>query len=146
MNIEILTRNESVKYLGQRISFYQQETRNQEQDQGSLGDLPQIQTRVDIKKLHAQTSSTAFRRHSFSDYLLRSGNMGTQQRSRKNDSIDTTQDATTHYPNKKEIQKMRNKILSPKKKREMLTSKYVALMTKATMVRAQSLKMMWTVK
>ena len=26
MNIEILTRNESVKYLGQRISFYQQET------------------------------------------------------------------------------------------------------------------------
>ena len=27
MSIEILTRNESVKYLGQRISFYQQETR-----------------------------------------------------------------------------------------------------------------------
>ena len=26
MSIEILTRNESVKYLGQRISFYQQET------------------------------------------------------------------------------------------------------------------------
>ena len=26
MNIEILTRNESVKFLGQRISFYQQET------------------------------------------------------------------------------------------------------------------------
>ena len=52
MSIEILTRNESVKYLDQRISFYQQETnRNQEQDQGSLGDLPQIQTRVDIKKM-----------------------------------------------------------------------------------------------
>ena len=27
MNIEILTRNESVKYLGQRISFHQQETK-----------------------------------------------------------------------------------------------------------------------
>ena len=79
--------------------------RNQEPDQGSLGDLPQIQTRIDIKKLHAQTSSTAFRRHSFSDYLLRSGNMGSEQRTRKNDSIDTTQDATTHYPDKKEIQK-----------------------------------------
>ena len=26
MKIEILTRNESVKYLGQKISFYQQET------------------------------------------------------------------------------------------------------------------------
>ena len=44
------------------------DNRNQEQDQGSLGDLPQIQTRVDIKKLHAQTSSTTFRRHSFSDF------------------------------------------------------------------------------
>ena len=50
-----------------------------------MGDLPQIQTRVDIKKLHAQTSSTAFRRHSFSDCLLRSRIVGTQQRTRKND-------------------------------------------------------------
>ena len=81
------------------------DNRNQEPDQGSLGDLPQIQTRVDIKNLLAQTSSTAFRRHSFSDYLLHSGNMGSEQRTRKNDSIDTTQDATTHYPDEKEIQK-----------------------------------------
>ena len=29
-----------------------------------MGDFPQIQTRVDIEKLHAQTPSTAFRRHS----------------------------------------------------------------------------------
>ena len=79
--------------------------RNQEPDQGGMGDLPQIQTRVDINKLHAQTSSTAFRRHSFSDYLLCRGNMGSEQRTRENDSIDATQDATTHYPDKKEIQK-----------------------------------------
>ena len=76
------------------------DNRNQEPDQGSLGDFPQIRTRVDIKKPHAQTSSTAFRRHSFSDYLLRSGNMGTKQKARKNDSINTTQDATTHYQTK----------------------------------------------
>ena len=45
----------------------------------------------------------------------------------------------------KKIEK--KKILSPKKKRKMLTSpKFVALMTKVTMVRAQSLKMMWTAK
>ena len=79
--------------------------RNLEPDQGGMGDLPQIQTRVDIKKLHAQTSSTAFRRHSLSDCLLRSGNLGTKQRTRENDPIDATQDATTHYPDKKEIQK-----------------------------------------
>ena len=105
MSIGILTRNESVKYLGQRILFYQQETtENQESDQGSMGDLPQIQTRVDIKKILVEISSTAFRRHSFSDHLQRSGNMGTK-RTRKNDSIDAKQDATTHYPDKKDIQK-----------------------------------------
>ena len=41
-----------------------------------MGDLPQIQTRVDIEKLHAQTSSTAFRRRKISDCLLRSWNVG----------------------------------------------------------------------
>ena len=113
-----------------------------------MGDLPQIQTRIDIKKLHAHTSSTAFRRHSFSDYLLRSGNMGSEQRTRKNDSINTTQDATTHYPDKKKIQKkMKNKILSPKMRKELLTRrKIVALMTKVKTVRAQRLRMTWTVK
>ena len=105
MKIGILTRNESVIYLGQKISFYQQENdRNQEPDQGGMGDLPQIQTRVDIEKLHDQTPSTAIRRHSISDCLLRSGNMGTKQRTQENDSIDATQDATTQYPDKKEIQ------------------------------------------
>ena len=50
MSIEILTRNESVKYLGQRIWFLPTgDSRNQEQDQGSLGDFPQIQTGIDIK-------------------------------------------------------------------------------------------------
>ena len=50
MSIEILTRNGSVKYLGQRISFYQQETkRNQEQDQGSMGDLPKCRQELTSK-------------------------------------------------------------------------------------------------
>ena len=53
-----------------------------------MGDIPQIQTRVDIEKPHAQASSTAFRRRSISDNMLRSWNMETQQRTRKNDSID----------------------------------------------------------
>ena len=90
MSIEILT-NESVKYLGQR----QQKSRA---GSGRLGDLPQIQTRVDIKKTTCSNIVYGFRHHSFSDYLLRSGNMGTKQRTRKNDSINATQDATTHYP------------------------------------------------
>ena len=79
-----------------------------------MGDLPQIQTRVDIKKLHAQTSSTALRRHSFSDYLLRSGNMGIEQRTRKNDSIDATQDATTQYQTKRKYKKIEKQDIEPK--------------------------------
>ena len=89
ISIEILAKNESVKY----------------QDQSSLDDIPQIQTRIDIKEIHAQTPSSTLRRHSLSDSLLRSRNMDTEQRTRKNDSIDATQDATPHHPDEKKIQK-----------------------------------------
>ena len=106
-----------------------------------MGDLPQIQTRVDIEKLHAQTPSTAFRRHSISDCLLRSGNMGTQQRARKNDSIDATQDATTHHPDKGNTKRLRSRILGLKKKMKKFTSmKCVALRMKTETARAQRLK------
>ena len=57
MKIEILTRNESVKHSGQKISFYQQETF--EIKSRIRAAWAQIQTRVDIEKLHAQTPSTA---------------------------------------------------------------------------------------
>ena len=52
MKIEILTRNESVKYL---ISFQQQETTEiKNRIRTALGDVSQIQAGVDIKKLLAQ--------------------------------------------------------------------------------------------
>ena len=61
MKIEKLTRNESVKYLGQKISFYQQEmTEIKIRIRACMGDIPQIQTRVDIEKLHAQTPSYGY--------------------------------------------------------------------------------------
>ena len=66
---------------------------------------PQIQTGIDIKEIHAQTPSSTLRRHSLSDSLLRSRNMDTEPRTRKNDSIDATQDATPHHPDEKKIQK-----------------------------------------
>ena len=48
---------------------------------------------------------------------------------------------------KRKYKKLKSKILSPKKKNELLTSlKIVAPMTKAAMVRAQNLKMTWTVE
>ena len=106
MSIEILTKNESVKYLGQRISFYQQETIEiKSRIRAAWATFHKYRQELTSKKIHAQTSSTAFRRHSFSDDLLRCGNMGSEQRTRKNDLIDTTQDASTHYPDKRKDKK-----------------------------------------
>ena len=45
---------------------------------------------------------------------LRSRNMDTEQRTRKNDSIDAMQDATTHHPDEKKIQKNEKQDIEPK--------------------------------
>ena len=59
------------------------------------------------KNYDAQTSSPSVRRSNNSDDMLRIWNMGTHQRARKNDTIDATQNAPTHYTNVKKIQKDR---------------------------------------
>ena len=105
MSIEILTRNESVKYLGQRISFYQQETTEIKSPIRAAWSTFHKYRQELTSKNYMQTSFTPFRRHSFSDCLLRSRNMDTEQRTRENDSLDATQDATTHHPDEKKIQK-----------------------------------------
>ena len=176
MNVAILTRNESVKHLGQRISFHQRETleiKSMMRDawatfhkyrqvltsknymlkhrlrlfdatvsfylahfvsgkssvravflfQAHLSQRECVGLMIKCARLDGRQVWKQGRQkcagvqqcegwivdtlacHSFSDYLLRSGHVGTQQRTRKNDSIDATQDATTHYPDKKEIQK-----------------------------------------
>ena len=106
MSIERLTKGRKLEIFGpENLVPQTRDIGNQEQDQSSMGDLPQIQTRTDIKKIHAQTSFSPFRCHSFSDSLLCSKNMDTKQRTRKNDSIDATQDATTYNPDEKKIQK-----------------------------------------
>ena len=121
--------------------------RNQEPDQGGMGDLPQIQTRVDIKKLHAQTSSTAFRRHRLSDCLLRSGNLGTKQRIER--MVQSTQRKMLRLiiQTKRKYKKIEKQDIGPKEENGKVTSrKCVAPMTKAEMVRAQRLRMTWIVK
>ena len=40
--------------------------------------------------------------------------MGTKQRTRKNDSIDATQDATTHHPDKRKYKKIEKQDIEPK--------------------------------
>ena len=62
-----------------------------------MDDIPQIQTGINIEEIHAQTPPSTLRRHGLSDSLLRCWNMDTEPRTRKNDSIDATQDATPHH-------------------------------------------------
>ena len=43
--------------------------------------------------------------------------MDTEQRTRKNDSIDATQDAATHHPDEKKIQKIEKQDVEPKEEK-----------------------------
>ena len=70
-----------------------------------MGNIPKIQTGIDIEEIHAQTPPASIRRHCLSDFLLRIWNMVSEPRTRKNDSIDSTQDAAPHHSDEKKIQK-----------------------------------------
>ena len=54
--------------------------RNQKSNQGCLGDASQVQTRTDVEKLPAQTSTPAFRRSDNSDDMLRIKNTEEHER------------------------------------------------------------------
>ena len=99
LDIEILTKSESVKYLGQRISFHQQET-------------IEIKSRIraawaTFRKYRQELTSKKYilKLHGLPDSLLRIWNMVSESRTRKNDSIDSTEDAAPHHSDEKKIQK-----------------------------------------
>ena len=103
MSIEILAKNESVKYLGQRISFHQQETLEiKSRIRAAWTTFHKYRQELTSKKYMLKLR---LRRHRLSDSLLRCRNMDTEPRTRKNDSIDATQDATPHHRDEKKIQK-----------------------------------------
>ena len=104
--VEKLTREESTTYLGHMITPASGDDRNQNSHQGCLGTIPRVQTRADIEILHAQTSTSVIQRCGIPDDELRLWNLDTHERARKNDSINATQNASTHHINDKEIQKI----------------------------------------
>ena len=149
MSIEILTKDESVKYLGQRISSHQQETL-------------EIKSRIraawaTFHKYRQKLTSTKY----LLNHRLRLFDAtvsptlcyaaGTWTPSKEHERmIQSTQRKTRCYDSssrrKENTKRLRNKILSPKMRKELLKRlKIVALMKKAVMVRPQNLKMMWTV-
>ena len=106
LDIEILAKRESVKYLGQRISFHQQETIEiKSRIRAAWATFHKYRQETDIKKILVEISFAPLRRHSFSDSLLRSRNMVSEPGTRKNDSIDSTKDAAPHHSDEKKTQK-----------------------------------------
>ena len=108
MSIEILTRSESVKYLGQQISLHHQETTEiKNRIRAAWATFRKCRQELTPKNYMLNHRLRAIQRLNISDYMLRCKNMDTQLRTRKKDSIDATQDITTHHSNKKKIQKDR---------------------------------------
>ena len=61
IKVEILTNEESAKYLGQMVTFQQQETTEiKNRIRGSLGDVLQIQTRADLEIVPSSTSASPY--------------------------------------------------------------------------------------
>ena len=149
VSIEILTRNESVKYIrSENLVLPTRDIGNQKQEQSSLDDIPQKQTRTDIKKTTCSNIVCAFFDATVSPTLCYAAGTWTPSKEHER-MIQSTQGKMLRLiiQTKWKYKKIEKKDIEPKEERKMLTSpQFVALMTKATMVRAQSLKMMWTAK
>ena len=81
IEIEILTRSESVRYVGQLITFQQQETTEiKNRIRTAWATFHKYRQELTSKKLLAQTPSPTVRLSNNSDDMLRIENMGTHQR------------------------------------------------------------------
>ena len=78
---------------------------NQKQNPCSLGVVLQKQARVHVKIAPCAAQVTLVQYGALSDIGLRVWNVDLDKRTRKNDALDTTEDASTHCTNKKNIQK-----------------------------------------
>ena len=106
IKVETLSLCESAKYL--RTNSYVSATgnsRDQKSNQSGLGILLQIQTRADIKIVLPAAQTPTFQHGDHADAELRLWHLDTIKGTRKNDTIDSTQNAPPHRPNKKEYTK-----------------------------------------
>ena len=89
-----------------KITFQQPEkSRDQKSNQSGLDIFLQIQTRAHIKILLLTTQTPLIQRCDHADAELRLWHLDTIQGTWKNDTIDSTQNASPHRPNKEKIQK-----------------------------------------
>ena len=105
IKVEMLTTEECAKYLGQTITFQQQETTEiKKSNQGRLGVVLQIPARVDIKIIPPTTQTSLIQHGDHTDDELRFWHMGSVEHEKV---IQSTQRKMLkpHCPTKKKIQK-----------------------------------------
>ena len=148
MSIEILAKNESVKYLGQRISFHQQETLEiKSRIRASWTTFHKYRQELTSKKYMLKLRLRLFDA-TVSPTLCYAAGKWTPSKEHER-MIQSTQRKMLRLiiQTKRKYKKIEKQVIEPKMRKELLTRlKIVALMMKAVMVRAPNLKMMWTVE
>ena len=104
IKVEILTRSESTKYLGQMITFTHQETTEiKNRIRTAWATFNKYKQEL-TSRLSPSSPTSIVRRSGLPDGELRLRNMGPPKRPRKNGSIDATQNASAHHSHEKKIQ------------------------------------------
>ena len=105
IKVAILLACESAKYLGQTTTFQQQETANIKNRIRAARASLQIQPRADIKIVLPTTQTPLIQHGDHADAEVRLWHLDVIKRIRKNDTINSTQNASPHRANKEKIQK-----------------------------------------
>ena len=86
IKIEVLGKSDSAKYLGQKITFEEQETEEvKNRLKSSVGSVPQISSRIDIERLPPLPQTSHFQHGSNTDDDLRQWNVDINTKARKDD-------------------------------------------------------------
>ena len=147
LDIEILAKSESVKYLGQRISFYQQETIEISRIRAAWATFRKYRQELTSKKYMLKLRLRLFDATVSPTLCYASG---TWSPSREHERmIQSTQRKMLRLiiQTKRKYKKIekKKKLSNTRLKKEMTTKlKTVALTTKAATTRAPNLKMIWT--
>ena len=147
MSIEILAKSESMKYLGQRISFHQQETLEIKcRIRAAWATFHKHRQELTSKKYMLKLRLRLFD-STVSPTLCYAAGTWTPSREHER-MIQWTQRKMLRLiiqTKRKYKKKLKSKLSYVQLKKEMTTKqKIVALMTKAAMIRAPNLKMIWT--
>ena len=104
IKIEILGKTASARYLGQKITFEDQETEEILQTESSVGSVPQISPGVDIERLSPLSQTSLFQHGGNTDDDLCQQHVDIDAETRKDDQDRATKDASPDCTDEKKIQ------------------------------------------